>query len=193
MVTKNSITTRIRRRMQALGIPSVKELERRCGFISPRTGKPTNMISDLFEGKKQSMRADDLTHVASILGTNVDWLIKGVGPETSTLVTEAYSINANLVGAPRQTDNFEIAHVVGSDKVNIAILRLDIISGECAFRRTMDSAFEIQRGIIVDPELFVADNIYASSMCAHKEISVLSKLVRLKDGSEVSFILDSGK
>jgi hypothetical protein len=178
--------------MLALGFESVKELERQCGFISELTGRTTNIISDLFEGKKGSVNIDALVTLANVLKTNTTWLASGTGSETAVSPDSNHAVDMQS-GAMRQIRYGDVASVDKSHRARIFILRIDPNTGECAFHFHNDLAPTIRAGLIVDPAVYVTKNVYLE--CAEKrtELATTIKTAKVEGKQDIVFIIDSNK
>jgi hypothetical protein len=187
---KNTLASRIHRRMLALGFESVKDLERQCGFVSKKTGKTTNMISDLLEGAKDGIGPASLAVVARVLQTNVAWLIDGTGNEAAVTPNANHTIDM-ISGVMRNINYGSIISVEKSFRARISILRLDQKTGECAFHFHDDLAMTVRRGLIIDPAIYVKDNVYIECLNNRSEISVIVKTGKIEGAPDTAFIIDS--
>jgi transcriptional regulator with XRE-family HTH domain len=174
---------RIKKRLSAVGL-SVAEAERLAEL--PRT-----YLADLLSGKKKTLKDDALARLAAVLKTTDIWLLREAGPESLDEPGGRAPASQGHTPAPSDAfDSSEVAVVKQGEKEDILIVRLDIVSGECLFHEKAASGAQ-RRGIVVDPELFLANSSYASHMAARRVLRVLLKRVTLASGAEISFILDN--
>lgn len=180
---RRTIRERIQKRIDVCGY-TVAQLEKELGLSR------TYLNDFLGPSRKKNKLPDEIiAKLATKLRTSEIWLLREVGPE------EAESSNARFGGDQSPKESIET--VAGNDVLSVSkkerrvvnFLSLDITSGAATVSEEGSPSVIVQARV-VDPEIVVPGNAYASALAARSPLKVVLKRVILGSGKENWFISD---
>ena len=179
--TGMDIRDRIRRRMNVCGV-SMKQLDAELGLSG-------SFMFDFLAGRKRTLKDEVLGRLAARLKTTEIWLLRGFGPEEASDSIEDVGERTRITAAWCALQDGPVERVLPKERKTITITGLDFTTGSAGVYH--DGASSRLRAFIVDPEMLMPGNAYATSFVKRCAIKVVVKRVVMANGAEVWFIIDT--
>lgn len=177
--------------------------------INEKCGFSHGFLNDFLTGRKHSMTGDAMGKLIEALETTREFLLMGDGPptaQTKVLGSHFTPIAAveRIVGSlgPAAADSLldpnvgslsyladRVLSVSSIQAFDLSIDSLDYGTGEITYRAAGDMIRK--RGVVLDPEVFLASSRYAKCFVERQKIATLGKIVTLKDGYVFLAILNT--
>ncbi|QJP13293.1 hypothetical protein G3545_06285 [Starkeya sp. ORNL1] len=183
-----TFTDRVQRRMSALELTAV-EVERRAGFNR-------GYVSDLFYGKKGTIKGGKLVDLARVLETTEIWLLRGVGEEDRGPTVYASLISGSATSGKAEPMNGLPAEVRTSwdqvsraQEIRVSIKWLNLETGACGVATDSHPEATIA-ATIVDPAIMLPNSPYGLAFASRSIITVIAKAASRSGGQNHIVIID---